>query len=122
MSAIPKATRYIATVVSARMEKSCVVVVEKMWVPRLSGSRNRKWNSHIKKNMVVRKRMIVHDANNDAVIGDRVLIEAVGRRISAHKTFAIKEIVKRASLEKEFYNHLNSPIASQVAEEVASKL
>ena len=72
--------------------------------------------------MVVRKRMIVHDANNDAAIGDRVLIEAVGRRISAHKTFTIREIVKRASLEKEFYNHLNNPIASQVAEEVASKL
>ena len=30
MSAIPKATRYVATVVSTKMQKSCVVVVEKM--------------------------------------------------------------------------------------------
>ncbi|KAK8830595.1 hypothetical protein WA577_004325 [Blastocystis sp. JDR] len=112
MSAIPKATRYVATVVSTKMQKSCVVVVEKMW----------KWNSHIKKNIATRKRMIVHDEKNEAVIGDKVLIEAVGRKLSAHKTFTIKEIVKRASLEKEFYEHLNSPIASQVAKEVASKL
>ena len=31
MSVVPKATRYLATVVSAKMQKSCVVVVEKMW-------------------------------------------------------------------------------------------
>ena len=30
MSVVPKATRYLATVVSAKMQKSCVVVVEKM--------------------------------------------------------------------------------------------
>ena len=52
--------------------------------------------------------MIVHDENNAAVIGDKVLIEAAGRRLSKKKTFVIKDIVKKSSFEKEFYDHLNS--------------
>lgn len=122
MSATPKAARYIATVVSTKMQKSCVVVVEKMFVYQLMIIIYRKWNSHIKKNIPERKRLIVHDENNEAVLGDKVLIEAVGRKLSSKKTFTIKEIVKKASLEKEFYSHLNDPIAVKVAEEVSSKL
>ena len=30
MSIVPKASRYVATVVSTKMQKSCVVVVQKM--------------------------------------------------------------------------------------------
>ena len=51
--------------------------------------------------------MIVHDENNAAVIGDKVLIEAAGRRLSKKKTFVIKDIIKKSSFEKEFYDHLN---------------
>ncbi|KAK8793809.1 hypothetical protein WA171_002939 [Blastocystis sp. BT1] len=110
MSVVPKATRYLATVVSAKMQKSCVVVVEKM-----------KWNSHIKKNLPQRTRMIVHDENNAAVIGDKVLIEAAGRRLSKKKTFVIKDIVKKSSFEKEFYDHLNSPNAVKAVQNVLEK-
>ena len=53
--------------------------------------------------------MIVHDENDEAVIGDKVIIEAVGRKIRNKKTFAIKEFVKRSSYEHEFYQHLNDP-------------
>ena len=66
--------------------------------------------------------MIVHDENNEAVVGDKVIIEAVGRKLSSKKTFTIKEIVQKGSLEKEFYKHLNDPIAMKVAEEVTAKL
>ena len=34
--------------------------------------------------------MIVHDENNEAVVGDKVIIEAVGRKLSSKKTFTIK--------------------------------
>lgn len=81
----------------------------------------RKWNTHIKKNIAERKRLIVHDENDEAVVGDKVIIEAVGRKLSSKKTFEIKGFVKRASLEKEFYAHLNDPISTKVAEEVLSK-
>lgn len=122
MSVVPKATRYVATVVSAKMQKSCVVVVEKMFRLAIESSRCRKWNSHIKKNIPERTRMIVHDENNDAVIGDKVIIEAAGRRISSKKTFVIKEIIKKSSFEKEFYEHLNSPNAIHAAQNVMSKV
>ena len=66
--------------------------------------------------------MIVHDENNDAVIGDKVIIEAAGRGISSKKTFVIKEIIKKSSFEKEFYEHLNSPNAIHAAQNVMSKV
>lgn len=44
--------------------------------------------------------MIVHDENNAAVIGDKVLIEAAGRRLSKKKTFVIKDIVKSHLLKR----------------------
>ena len=50
--------------------------------------------------------MIVHNENDEARIGDRVLIESVGQKLSAHKTFTIKEIIKKMSLEDEFSRHL----------------
>lgn len=65
--------------------------------------------------------MIVHDENDEAVVGDKVIIEAVGRKLSAKKSFEIKGFVKKASLEKEFYAHLNDPVSMKVAEEVISK-
>lgn len=122
MSVAPKAARYVATVVSAKMQKSCVVVVQKMYVCRFEKFMHRKWNSHIKKNVAQRTRMIVHDEDNAAVIGDKVIIEAAGRKISSKKTFVIKEIIKKASFEKEFYEHLNSPNAIHAAEEVVAKM
>lgn len=77
----------------------------------------RKWNTHIKKNVAERTRMIVHDENDEAVIGDKVIIEAVGRKISNKKTFAIKEFVKRGSYEHEFYQHLNDPKGIEAVKE-----
>lgn len=65
--------------------------------------------------------MIVHDENNSAVIGDKVLIEAAGRKISSKKTFVIKEIIKKSSYEKEFYDHLNSPNAVKAVQNVLEK-
>lgn len=65
--------------------------------------------------------MIVHDENNTAVIGDKVLIEAAGRRLSKKKTFVIKEIIKQSSYEKEFYDHLNSPNAVKAVHNVMEK-
>ena len=65
--------------------------------------------------------MIVHDENNAAVIGDKVLIEAAGRRLSKKKTCVIKDIVKKSSFEKEFYDHLNSPNAVKAVQNVLEK-
>lgn len=62
--------------------------------------------------------MIVHDENDEAVIGDKVIIEAVGRKISNKKTFAIKEFVKRSSYEHEFYQHLNDPKGIEAVKEL----
>ena len=66
--------------------------------------------------------MIVHDENNDAVIGDKVIIEAVGRKISSRKTFEIKGYVKRASRENEFYQHLNDPKGIEAVKEASKSL
>ena len=66
--------------------------------------------------------MIVHDEDNAAVIGDKVIIEAAGRKISSKKTFVIKEIIKKSSFENEFYEHLNSPNAIHAAENVIAKM
>lgn len=62
----------------------------------------RKWHSKVGKLIKQRKRMTVHDESETCTLGDKVLIEAAGRRISPTKTFYVKEVIKRNGVLPEF--------------------
>ncbi|KAK8807406.1 hypothetical protein WA158_004165 [Blastocystis sp. Blastoise] len=83
--------QYMATVVSTNMKKSAVVVTD-TW----------KWHAKVGKLIKQRKRMTVHDENEVCSLGDKVLIEAAGRRLSATKTFVVKDVVKKVGVLPEF--------------------
>jgi small subunit ribosomal protein S17 len=74
--------RLTGVVASDKMKDTCVVVVERF-------VKHEKYQ----KFMNLRKRYKVHDAGNQAKIGDKVVIEET-RPISRHKNFKIVEIKK----------------------------
>lgn len=74
----------IGIVVSDRMEKSCVVKVEKSF-------RHPRYGKVIKKY----KKFKVHDERDEARVGDKVLISET-RPISKEKYFRLVKILKRA--------------------------
>jgi len=78
-----KKTR-VGTVVSDRMEKSIVVLVER-----------RVLHPVYKKYVRRRAKYMAHDADNTARMGDQVLIEET-RPLSKQKRWRLKEIVRRA--------------------------
>ena len=72
----------VGTVVSDRMEKTRVVVVERV-----------KRHPRYQKEMRIRKRYKVHDSRNETHIGDRVLIEEC-RPMSREKKWRLVSILK----------------------------
>ncbi|MGC8872656.1 MAG: 30S ribosomal protein S17 [Caldimicrobium sp.] len=85
-----KRKEFIGTVVSDRMDKTVVVMVETLVKHSLYGK-------YIKR----RKKFMAHDENNECKIGDKVLIEET-RPLSKRKRWRVKQIVERGKvLEKE---------------------
>ena len=84
MSANAKKTRQ-GSVVSNKMEKSVVILVERMFPHKLYGKFIRK--------MV---RYMAHDAKNECQVGDVVLIEEC-RPLSRRKRWLVRSIIQRAA-------------------------
>lgn len=76
----------VGVVVSNKMEKTIVVVVEK-----------RVLHPVYKKYVKTRKRYMAQDCENTARIGDHVLIEEC-RPLSKMKRWRLKEIIRRAPI------------------------
>ncbi|MFN3406272.1 MAG: 30S ribosomal protein S17 [Caldimicrobium sp.] len=76
----------IGTVVSDKMDKTVVVMVESLVKHPLYGK-------YVKK----RKKYMAHDENNSCKMGDRVLIEET-RPLSKRKRWRVKEIIERAKV------------------------
>jgi small subunit ribosomal protein S17 len=74
----------VGTVVSDKMDKTIVVVVER----RLMHAKYKKFISR-------RKKYMAHDPENQCGIGDQVVIME-GRPQSRHKRWVLKEILQKA--------------------------
>ncbi|HHI96457.1 MAG TPA: 30S ribosomal protein S17 [Thermodesulfatator atlanticus] len=82
--------QFIGTVVSDKMDKTVVVMVERLVLHPL-----------YKKYVRRRKKFMAHDEDNACRIGDKVLIEET-RPLSRHKRWRVREILERAKvLERE---------------------
>lgn len=77
---------FIGTVVSDKMDKTVVVMVERLVKHPLYGK-------YIKR----RKKFMAHDEENACKTGDRVLIEET-RPLSRRKRWRVKEILERAKV------------------------
>ena len=84
MSANAKKTRQ-GSVVSNKMEKSVVILVERMFPHKLYGK-------YIRKQV----RYMAHDAKNECQVGDVVLIEEC-RPLSRRKRWLVRSIIQRAA-------------------------
>ena len=84
MSANAKKTRQ-GYVVSNKMEKSVVILVERMFPHKLYGKFIRK-----------QVRYMAHDAKNECQVGDVVLIEEC-RPLSRRKRWLVRSIIQRAA-------------------------
>ena len=84
MSANAKKTRQ-GSVVSNKMEKSVVILVERMVPHKLYGKFIRK-----------QVRYMAHDAKNECQVGDVVLIEEC-RPLSRRKRWLVRSIIQRAA-------------------------
>ncbi|MDX9840357.1 MAG: 30S ribosomal protein S17 [Desulfobulbus sp.] len=84
MSANAKKTRQ-GSVVSNKMEKSVVILVERMFPHKLYGKFIRK-----------QVRYMAHDAKNECQVGDVVLIEEC-RPLSRRKRWLVRSIIQRAA-------------------------
>lgn len=79
-----KRKQFIGTVVSDKMDKTVVVMVETLVQHPL-------YKKYIKR----RKKYMAHDENNECKIGDKVLIEET-RPLSRRKRWRVREILERA--------------------------
>ncbi len=77
---------FIGTVVSDKMDKTVVVMVETLVKHPLYGK-------YVKR----RKKFMAHDENNECKIGDKVLIEET-RPLSRRKRWRVKQILERAKV------------------------
>ncbi|MBC7182812.1 30S ribosomal protein S17 [uncultured Desulfobulbus sp.] len=84
MSANAKKTRQ-GSVVSNKMDKSVVILVERRFPHKLYGKYVRK-----------QVRYMAHDAKNECQIGDLVLIEEC-RPLSRRKRWLVRSIIQRAA-------------------------
>lgn len=84
-----KRKRFIGTVVSDKMDKTVVVMVETLVKHPLYGK-------YIKR----RKKYMAHDEKNECKIGDKVLIEET-RPISRRKRWRVREILERGKKVEE---------------------
>ncbi|MFA4842431.1 MAG: 30S ribosomal protein S17 [Candidatus Omnitrophota bacterium] len=89
-----KRKKFIGTVISARMQKTCIVRVMRMQKHPKYSRINKKFN-----------KFKVHDEKNSAKEGDTVRIEET-RPISKDKRFRLVEIIKRAAAQIELKDEL----------------
>lgn len=78
-----KRKQFIGTVVSDKMDKTVVVMVETLVKHPLYGKYIRR-----------RKKYMAHDENNECKIGDKVLIEET-RPLSRRKRWRVRQILER---------------------------
>jgi len=81
-----KRKEFIGTVVSDKMDKTVVVLVETM-------VRHPLYEKLVRK----RKKYMAHDENNECRVGDKVLIEET-RPLSRRKRWRVKKILERAKV------------------------
>jgi len=81
-----KRKEFIGTVVSDKMDKTVVVLVETM-------VRHPLYEKFVRR----RKKYMAHDENNECRIGDKVLIEET-RPLSRRKRLRVKKILERAKV------------------------
>uniref|UniRef100_A0A7V4JQA2 Small ribosomal subunit protein uS17 n=1 Tax=Thermodesulfobacterium geofontis TaxID=1295609 RepID=A0A7V4JQA2_9BACT len=81
-----KRKQFIGTVVSDKMDKTVVVMVETLVKHPLYGK-------YIKR----RKKYMAHDENNECRVGDKVLIEET-RPLSRKKRWRIRQILERGKV------------------------
>jgi len=81
-----KRKQFIGTVVSDKMDKTVVVMVETLVKHPLYGK-------YIKR----RKKYMAHDENNECKIGDKVLIEET-RPLSRRKRWRVRQILGREKM------------------------
>ena len=79
------ARTYVGMVVSDKMEKTIVVVVQRL-----------KPHPMYKKYIRRDKKLHVHDENNDANIGDKVEVIEISRPLSKTKRYRLRQIIERA--------------------------
>lgn len=98
--------RLTGTVVSNKMQKTAVVQVEKTYRHPLYG-----------KVLSEAKRYMAHDEENEAELGDTVVI-VESRPISRHKRWVIQEIVRQdISAQQAEVDELEGVSAEQIAED-----
>jgi len=81
-----KRKQFIGTVVSDKMDKTVVVMVETLVKHPLYGK-------YIKK----RKKYMAHDENNECRVGDKVLIEET-RPLSRRKRWRVRQILEKGKV------------------------
>jgi len=82
--------QFIGTVVSDKMDKTVVVMVETLVKHPL-------YEKYVRR----RKKYMAHDENNECRVGDKVLIEET-RPLSRRKRWRVRQILERAKvIEKE---------------------
>ena len=96
-------------VVSDRMEKSAVIVVRR----RIQHRRYRKF-------IHVSKKYLIHDENNECVVGDLVLISET-RPMSKRKRWRLRRVLKKAAAEVETIDEVkgagpDEPVSAASAE------
>ena len=74
----------VGTVISNKMDKTVVVLVERL-------VKHQMYHKYLRR----RSKFAVHDANNDCQIGDRVLITE-SRPLSKSKRWQVSKIVEKA--------------------------
>ncbi len=85
----PNRKQFVGVVVSDKMDKTVVVMVERLVEHPL-------YKKYIRR----RKKFMAHDEENACRIGDKVLIEET-RPLSKHKRWRVRQILERAKvLEK----------------------
>ncbi|WP_456434239.1 30S ribosomal protein S17 [Thermosulfuriphilus sp.] len=77
---------FVGTVVSDKMDKTVVVMVERL-------VRHPDYGKYIRR----RKKYMAHDEENACRAGDRVLIEET-RPLSRHKRWRVRQILERAKV------------------------
>jgi SSU ribosomal protein S17P len=81
-----KRKQFIGTVVSDKMDKTVVVMVETLVKHPLYGK-------YVKR----RKKYMAHDENNECKVGDKVLIEET-RPLSRRKRWRVKQILEKGKV------------------------
>lgn len=81
-----KRKQFIGTVVSDKMDKTVVVMVETLVKHPLYGK-------YVKR----RKKYMAHDENNECRVGDKVLIEET-RPLSRRKRWRVRQILERGKV------------------------